>query len=219
MLSIRLESLVKHIKITDKVIDIGCDHALLDIHLVKNNFLKTMIVSDVHENALKAGIENIEKNNLSKKIDARLGNGLTVLTEKDNIDTILISGMGTSTILKIVDHPYLSKINKLILQSNNDHYELRKRLIELGFQIKAEDFLIDNNKHYINIVFERGNKDYSKNEIKYGPILIHNKNYLRFELSNCERIKYLITKMKFTYRFRLSREIRLLNKLINESNK
>ena len=187
--------------------------------LVKNNFLKTMIVSDVHENALKAGIENIEKNNLSKKIDARLGNGLTVLTEKDNIDTILISGMGTSTILKIVDHPYLSKINKLILQSNNDHYELRKRLIELGFQIKAEDFLIDNNKHYINIVFERGNKDYSKNEIKYGPILIHNKNYLRFELSNCERIKNLIPKMKFTYRFRLSREIRLLNKLINESNK
>ena len=219
MLSIRLESLVKHIKITDKVIDIGCDHALLDVHLVKNKFLKSMIVSDVHENALKAGIENIEKNNLSKKIDARLGNGLTVLTDKDNIDTVLISGMGTSTILKILNHPYLSKINKLILQSNNDHYELRKRLIELGFQVKAEDFLIDNKKHYINIVFERGNKEYSKNEIKYGPILIHNKNYLRFELENCERIKKLIPKMKFTYRFRLYREIKLLNKLINESNK
>lgn len=216
MLSIRLESLVKHIKITDKVIDIGCDHALLDIHLVKNNFLKSMIVCDIHESALKAGIDNIEKNNLSHKIDARLGDGLTVLNEKDNTDTVLISGMGTSTILKILSHPNATKINKLILQSNNDHSELRKKLVEQGFIIKAEDFLIDNDKKYINIVFERGNKKYTKEELRYGPILIHNKNYLRFELANCEKIKKMIPKTKFGIHFTLYREIKLLKKLINE---
>lgn len=216
MLSIRLESLVKHIKITDKVIDIGCDHALLDIHLVKNNFLKKMIVCDVHENALQAGIDNIEKNNLSHKIDARLGDGLSVLTDKDIVDTVLISGMGASTILKILSHPYTSKINKLVLQSNNDHSELRKQLVEKGFFVKAEDFLIDNDKKYINLVFERGNKTYTKEEIKYGPILIHNKNYLRFELENCERIKKMIPKTKLMIHYALYKEIKLLNKLINQ---
>lgn len=216
MLSIRLESLVKHIKYPDKIIDIGCDHALLDIHLVKNNFVKSIVVSDIHENALNAGIENINKNGLEDKIDARLGDGLEVLNEKDNINTILISGMGTSTILKILNHPYREKINKMIIQSNNDHYELRKEIIKMGYYIKAEDFLIDNKKHYINIVFEKGNKQYTKEEIKYGPILIHNRNYLRFELENCERIKNMIPKMKLKYRFALSKEIKLLNKLINK---
>ena len=216
MISIRLESLVKYIKINDKVIDIGCDHALLDIYLIKNNFLKNILVSDIHENALNSGIENIKKYGYESKIDARLGNGLEVLTDKDNIDTILISGMGTSTILKILDNPYIKNINKLIIQSNNDHFELRDNIIKMGFVIKSEDFLIDNRKHYINIVFERGTKKYTKEEIKYGPILIHNKNYLRFELENCEKIRNLIPKMKFKYRFKLNKEIKLLNKLINK---
>ena len=111
MLSIRLESLARHINFNDHIIDIGCDHALLDVYLVKNNVVKKMIVSDIHENALNTGKDNIQKNNLSDRIEARLGNGLSVLTDDDKIDTILISGMGTSTILKILDNPYLNKID------------------------------------------------------------------------------------------------------------
>lgn len=218
MISIRLESLVKHINFNDHIIDIGCDHALLDIYLVKNNVVKKMIVSDVHEGALDAGINNIKKNNLEKLIDARLGDGLNVLTSKDKIDTILISGMGTSTILNILDNPYLKNIDKMIIQSNNDHFMLREEITKLGFIIKSEDFLIDNKKHYINIVFVRGDKKYKKNELKYGPILIHNKNYLNFELENCRKIHNLIPKMKWNYRMRLNREIRLLSKLIKKSN-
>ena len=37
-LSDRLKSLTKYINKTDKVIDIGCDHALLDIYLVNLMF-------------------------------------------------------------------------------------------------------------------------------------------------------------------------------------
>ena len=36
MISNRLKSLVKYIKKNDSLIDIGCDHALLDIYLTKN---------------------------------------------------------------------------------------------------------------------------------------------------------------------------------------
>ena len=219
MLSLRLLSLEKYIDYNDNIIDIGCDHALLDVYLVKNVIVRNMIVSDVHENALNQGIENIKKNNLEKKIDARLGNGLEVLTKKDKVDTLLISGMGTSTILSILENDYTKNINKMIIQSNNDHSLLRSEIIKKGFFVSKEEYLVDNNKNYINIVFVRGEKKYSKNEIKYGPILIHNKMYLNFELKNVEKIYNLVPRRKLKYRFILKREIKLLNKLIKETSK
>lgn len=214
MLSIRLESLVKHINYNDKIIDIGCDHALIDIYLVKNNIVKKIIVSDIHQNALDYGIKNIKEAHLDDKIEARLGDGLNVLSSKDNINTILISGMGTSTIKNILDHDYLKHIEKLIIQSNNDHYELRKYMVDKGYYIKSEDFLTDNNKHYINIVFLKGNKRYSKDELRYGPVLIHNKSYLNFELGNCQKIYNLVPKNKLSIRFSLKREVRKLQRLL-----
>ena len=64
MISDRLKSLVKYVNTNDKAIDIGCDHALLDVFLVKNNIVNNIIVSDVSSNALEQGINNIRKYNL-----------------------------------------------------------------------------------------------------------------------------------------------------------
>lgn len=217
MLSIRLSSLAKFIDYNDNLIDIGCDHALLDIYLVKSKIIRSLIVSDIHENALKSGIQNIKKEKLEDKIEARLGDGLNVLNKKDKCDTILISGMGTSTILNILSHDRVNEVNKLILQSNNDHYLLRSELIKKGFIITNEEYFIDNNKNYINIVFKRGNKKYSKKELRYGPILIHNKAYLNFELNNIKKIQKLIPNNKLKYKISLWNESRVLNKLINKS--
>lgn len=219
IISKRLKSLTKYVSKEDKIIDIGCDHAYLDIYLVSNNFIDSMIVSDIHRMALEIGITNINKNNLSDKIDARLGDGLNVLTDKDKINTILISGMGTSTIIKILDSKYLNNINKLIIQSNNNHFELRSKICDMGFIIKDEEYFIDNKKNYINIVFVRGKKSYKKYELKYGPILIKDENYLKFELSNIEKIKKLIPEMKLIYRYKLNKEYKFLNKLLKGCSK
>lgn len=219
MLSKRLSSLLKYIEKGDKIIDIGCDHALIDIYLIKNNIVENIIVSDVHENALEAGINNIKKNKLKDKIDARLGNGLEVLKQSDNIDTVLISGMGTSTIISILNNEYIKNINKLILQSNNNHAELRKAVTDLGFYIDNEEYFVDNKKNYINIAFKRGHKKLNKDEIKYGPFLIKNKEYLTFELNNCLKIKKLIQHPKLKQRITLNHEIKKLRKRIKEVEK
>lgn len=191
MLSKRLKSLVKYVLKTDNIIDIGCDHALLDIYLVKNNYLKKLIVSDVHKDALNCGISNIKKEGLNSKIEARLGNGLEVLNENDNIDTILISGMGTRTILEILNNSYLNKVNKLILQSNRDYDILRQEVIKLGFFIDKEEVVVDNNKLYITIVFLRGSKDITDEEIKYGTSNMINKEiYYNYLITKkCEILK------------------------------
>ena len=199
MLSLRLSSLTKFVNYNDKIIDIGCDHALLDIFLVKNDLVKSIIASDINVQALNSGIKNIENEGLSDKISARLGDGLNVLTDKDNIDTVIISGMGTNTIMGILNNDHLKDINKLIIQSNNDHTMLRKYVTKLGFFIKSEEYFQDNKKNYINIVFVRGNKKYSKIDLTYGPILKHNKPYLEFEINNIEKIEELVPKKKKEY--------------------
>ena len=213
MKSVRLESLSKYFDVKDKVIDIGCDHALLDIHLIQNGFLKSMIVSDIHENALKQGIDNIKLAKLDKKIETRLGNGLEVLNDKDYIDTVLISGMGTSTILSIVENSYIKKINKLVIQSNNDHEILRTELVKKSFNITHEEMVKENNKTYINIVFERGRKTYAPLELKYGPILIRNKEYLKYRKDYVKNILDKIPRNKILIRFKLRREINEIKRL------
>lgn len=216
MLSLRLSSLTKFVNYNDKIIDIGCDHALLDIFLVKNDLVKSIIASDVNSQALDSGIKNIENEGLRDKIEARLGDGLNVLTDKDNIDTVIISGMGTNTIMGILNNDHLKNINKLIIQSNNDHTMLRKYVTKLGFFIKSEEYFQDNKKNYINIVFVRGNKKYSKIDLTYGPILKHNKPYLEFEINNIEKIEGLIPKNKILLHLRLKKEKRVLNKLLRK---
>lgn len=216
MLSLRLSSLTKFVNYNDKIIDIGCDHALLDIFLVKNDLVKSIIASDINVQALNSGIKNIENEGLSDKISARLGDGLNVLTDKDNIDTVIISGMGTNTIMGILNNDHLKDINKLIIQSNNDHTMLRKYVTKLGFFIKSEEYFQDNKKNYINIVFVRGNKKYSKIDLTYGPILKHNKPYLEFEINNIEKIEGLVPKNKILLHFQLKKEKRVLKKLLRK---
>ena len=216
MLSLRLSSLTKFVNYNDKIIDIGCDHALLDIFLVKNDLVKSIIASDINVQALNSGIKNIENEGLSDKISARLGDGLNVLTDKDNIDTVIISGMGTNTIMSILNNDHLKDINKLIIQSNNDHTMLRKYVTKLGFFIKNEEYFQDNKKNYINIVFVRGNKKYSKIDLTYGPILKHNKPYLEFEINNIEKIEELVPKNKILLHIQLKKEKRVLKKLLRK---
>lgn len=189
MIDNRLKSLTKYIKSNDLVIDIGCDHALLDIYLIKQKILNNIIVSDISVNALNQGIDNIKKYNLTEQIDARCGNGLEVLNDNDKINTIIISGMGTNTIINILNNNYLKNINKMIIQSNRDYYELRKEVIKLGFYISNEEVIFVNNKLYINIVFIKGTKEYSDKELKYGTKNMINKEiYYKYLIEKKENI-------------------------------
>ena len=176
MLDDRLLSIVKYVDKCDNIIDIGCDHALLDIYLVKNKIVDSIIISDISLNALNQGINNIKKYNLDEFIEARCGNGMSVLNDNDIVDTVIISGMGSNTIIDILDNDYIKNIKKLIIQSNRDYYLLRKYLTNNGFYISNEEALSVNDKIYITIVFKRGFKEYSENELLYGTFDMVNKN-------------------------------------------
>lgn len=215
-ISKRLKSLAGLVTLDDKVADIGCDHALLDVYMIKNNITKKVLIADISENALENGIKNVKKYHLEDKITAKCGNGLDVIT--DEIDTVIISGMGASTIIKILSSNKLKQIKKLIIESNNDHFLLRKFLINNGFYISHEAVIYDNGKYYINIMFQRGFKKYSKKELIYGPILMNsNKEYFNYLLKKQTGILENIPKYKIITRIKMRKKVFFLKRLGNSN--
>lgn len=172
-ISKRLESLAKYVTSNDRIMDVGCDHALLDIYLVDREYIKKIYVCDVNPNALQNGIANIEKYDMDKKVIPVLGYGIERINEFD-VNTLIISGMGSKNIVEILSSPNVKKIYKLILQSNNNHYELRKFLMDEQFSIVDEEIVEDGKKSYINIVALRDYyaPKYTEVELEFGPILM-----------------------------------------------
>ena len=158
------------------IIDVGCDHALLDIYLYeKNNTLK-LVASDLRKDPLIKAKENIEKYSFSNNIKIKLSYGIDNL--EDYIDTVVISGMGTETIIEILDKgkEYLSQVNRLVLSSNNKYYDLRKYVTGIGYIINKEEIIYEDGKYYTTIDFVKGNKEYKYEELYFGPYLLNNKN-------------------------------------------
>ncbi|MBQ2946832.1 MAG: SAM-dependent methyltransferase [Bacilli bacterium] len=197
-LSKRLQGVATLVDINSRVIDVGCDHAYLDIYLTQNNDNKC-IATDINQNALEIAKKNIKKYNLEDKIETKLTNGLTDIKVKDD-DNIVISGMGTYTILEILKTNNLS--NTLIISSNNNVDILRKEVINLGYYIDSEIFIIDKNKPYIIIKFIKGIKKYSKLDILLGPILKNNIEYKKYIIKKYENILNNISKKKILLRLK-----------------
>ena len=99
-ISKRLKAITLYISSDDCVADVGCDHGLLSIYLVENKLVKKVIASDINQNALNSAIANIKKRNLN--IETILSDGIENIPLKE-INTLIISGMGTSTILHILN--------------------------------------------------------------------------------------------------------------------
>ena len=211
-ISKRLQSLAGLVTNDDIVADIGCDHALLDIYLVQNNIIPKVLASDINENALNGGIKNIQKYHLEDKITTKLGSGIETITP--DINTLIISGMGASTIIKILSHKNINQINKIIIQSNNDYYLLRSNICAKGYYISHESVIYEKGKYYINIVFLRGHQHYSIKELTYGPILMNgNKDYFEFLYNKNLNILENIPKYKISKRLSIKKANLLLKKL------
>lgn len=201
-LSKRLQAVATLVDVGVRVIDVGCDHAYLDIYLTINND-NECLATDINKNALENAKRNIKKYDLQNKIQTLLTNGL-VDVDVNSDDTVIMSGMGTYTILNILNSGKLS--DTLIISSNNDVVKLREEVIKLGYIIESEIFLYDKGKPYIVIKFIKGFKKYSKRDILYGPILKNNIEYRRYLINKYTKImksiscKKLLLKIKYKFR-------------------
>lgn len=219
-LSKRLEVVASFVNDNSKVIDIGCDHGLLSIYLVNKYKNIKVIASDVNENALSSAITNIKKEKLENRIETRLGSGLDVV-KADEIDTIVIAGMGANTIVSILKYSTskLSNVNNIIIQSNTDLYFLRKNITSLGYYIEDEILVEDKNIIYTVIKFTKGKKRYNYEKLYLGPILITKdddlfKKKCNKELTTLKLILKNINSGHYLYRLKIKRNIKILEDVL-----
>lgn len=189
-LSKRLKAISEFIDNEDRIIDIGCDHALLDIYLCNEFDNIKIIASDIHEGALKNASNNIEKYKVKDRISLRLGDGLSIVNSEE-IDTVLISGMGFRTIKDILSNKEkMNNVKKIVVQSNTDVVKLRKFVIKQGYKITREKLVKDDDIIYTIIEFKKGKETYTYDEIYFGPKILENKDDLFFEYYSKKLLKY-----------------------------
>lgn len=169
-ISKRLLTLASLVDNNSKVFDIGCDHGLLSIYLSQTH---QVVATDISKSSIIKTKENIEKYNASN-IEVVLTDGLDKLNISKQ-DTIIIAGMGTSTILKILKNNINKLPNTLIIQSNKNIEELRKEICNLGFYMDKEIIYVDKYL-YVMIRFKKGKVNYS--DIDYILGISNDKRYL-----------------------------------------
>ena len=163
------------------VIDIGTDHAYLPIYLINNNITSKVDSSDISKEVLKQSRANIEKYLLDNIIHLFQSDGFKNI--KNTYDIAVICGMGTKTILDILDYKNIP--NTLILQSNHEIPLLRKSLCSKGYMIDKELYIEENNKYYVIFKYIKENEKLDELQIEYGKY--PNKDYLLYELKKIKK--------------------------------
>ena len=79
--------------------------------------------------------------------------------------------MGGILITNILQKEKLTNIKNIILAPNNDFFIVRKHLNKLGYQIIKEQLVIDNQKTYLILKYQKG-----KEKIDYYFGTLSNKN-------------------------------------------
>lgn len=209
-LSKRLKTIIEFLNKEDSVVDVGCDHGLLSIYIKENEIVKKVIASDVNPNALASAIKNINEANID--IQTVLSDGIRDV-DLSGINTLVIAGMGTSTIKHILaDTDKLKHINKIVTQSNNDHEMLRNFMNDIGYYLSNELYIFDKGKWYVTSCFVKDTKKNSKSVLKYG--LLNNNEYNEYLIQSKETILDKIPLSSVEARDSLIKEIEDLKRTI-----
>ena len=177
----RLKTIGDLVPLSSYPLDIGCDHALLSIYLVKEKGIKKAVASDNKSGPLKKAKENVKFYKVKDKVELIEAEGLN--SYKDGINTITISGMGGLNINRILENnkSYLKNINTIILSPNNYSIAVKRKLIKLGYYISDEKLVKENNIIYQILVFMKGRKYYSYKKLYLGPVLMTKEDELTKE--------------------------------------
>ena len=203
MLKKRLTSIANLVRKGAIVLDVGTDHAYLPIYLYQNQIAKKIVATDISQNALDGAKRNLDKANI-KDIDLICTDGLNGID--DFYDTLIISGMGSSSIIGILENHNLP--DNIILSANNDYHKLRKYMNKIGYKIIKEIIVLENSKYYDIISYQKGFEKLSNTKLKYG--ISGDKDYYNYLY---QKQKQIFKKSNFIKKVITFKEMVILKKL------
>jgi len=168
----RLEVISSLIKKDEKILDVGTDHGLVPIFLLKNKITDKITASDINEGPLDSARKNLNKNNFLDKVELILTDGFNNLNPND-YDVIILAGMGGQTICKIIKS---KKFNGRFIIHTTTSLGMVRKCISDNKMIIINEIIIKDNKIF-NIIMETsvGNQKLSEKELFLGPILLKQK--------------------------------------------
>ena len=147
-LSPRLQLLADWVPRGARIVDVGTDHAYLPVWLAVNGRVSFAIASDLRKGPLQRARETGARYGAAG-IEYRLGNGLEGI-RPDEVDTIVIAGMGGETIAGILAAAPWTREERytLLLSPHTKSEELRSFLAENGYCIRREELVYDRGTLY-----------------------------------------------------------------------
>lgn len=168
-LSQRLKAVAQMVPEGARIADIGSDHAYLPVNLLLNQKIDFAVAGEVAIGPKTNAESEVVKQGFQDKIIVRLADGLAAIEATDNIDTVVIAGMGGILISKILDSG--PRFETLVLQPNTDEATVREWLEQHDYQIIAEDIVAEDNHTYELIKAIPGKMSLSEHEKQFGPLL------------------------------------------------
>ena len=98
----RLSTIASQIENGLGLADVGTDHGFLPVHLARHGYTGNLYASDINEGPLQTAIDNAAHAGVSDRIKFLLCDGLR-LCPPEEVDTIVIAGMGGLLIADILD--------------------------------------------------------------------------------------------------------------------
>lgn len=177
-LSPRLKTVASFIEGVTLLCDVGSDHAYLPVYAIQQGLITSAIAGEVVKGPFESAQQTVQDYVLTDKISVRLGDGLDVVTSKDEVTAISICGMGGELIARILEqgrvNGTLTGKEKLVLQPNVAEHLLRQWLVDHHYEILEEVVVEDHHRLYEIIVAEKRGQSVplTDTQIKFGPKLI-----------------------------------------------
>ena len=173
-LSERLEKLIELAGSGTCAADIGTDHGMVPIELVRRGLFERAVASDLREGPLSAAAVHVRQAGLAEHISLRLGDGLGVLAPGE-ADVILISGMGGALMQRMLTEGEAAAkaAARLVLSPQSEIPAFRSFLQKNGFRIADEAIVFEDGKFYFLMTAEPGRQTpWRKAERLYGKLLL-----------------------------------------------
>lgn len=172
-LSPRLAVCASFVRKGSVVADIGTDHALLPVWLVREGVASRAIASDINEGPIARARLNIQQHDMGHAVTTVVANGLAGIAP-GQADDIVIAGMGGDLIAAILSAAEWIKDGdiRLILQPMSHAERLREYLFTTGFEVTEEQAVIDAGRVYSVMCAHYTGATQSDEVMLYGGLLV-----------------------------------------------
>lgn len=139
----RLHKIASLVPSGARLVDVGTDHGFIPVRLLLDGRIPSAIASDIGAAPLAHARRTAEQYDVADRMAFRLCDGLRAV-KRDEVDTIVIAGMGGDNISAILaDAPWTRDDVLLLLQPMSKAEVLRRYLIENGYRVTAEQLVED----------------------------------------------------------------------------